>query len=110
MSLSVQDFHMFLKIYGPPASVSASCWCRVGKCENAHWVRHVDPQVRWSINVWGGIIGEHVLGPHFFEGHLNGQMYLEFLRNECTMAAKKFRPSFFRHFKKIGVVHSLLSL
>jgi hypothetical protein len=27
-----------------------------------------------------------------------------------TMAAKKFRPSFFRHFKKIGVVHSLLSL
>jgi hypothetical protein len=27
-----------------------------------------------------------------------------------TMAAKKFRPSFFRHFKKIDVVHSLLSL
>jgi hypothetical protein len=52
--------------------------------DNPHWVRHVDHQVRWSINVWGGIIGEHVLGPHFFEGHLNGQMYLEFLRNECT--------------------------
>jgi hypothetical protein len=29
---------------------------------------------------------------------------------DSTMAAKKFRPSFFRHFKKIGVVHSLLSL
>jgi hypothetical protein len=29
-------------------------------------------------------MGKHVLGPHFFEGHLNGQMYLEFLRNECT--------------------------
>jgi hypothetical protein len=53
--------------------------------DNPHWVRHVvDHQVRWSINVWGGIIGEHVLGPHFFEGRLNGQMYLEFLRNECT--------------------------
>jgi hypothetical protein len=52
--------------------------------DNPHWVRHVDHQVRWSINVWGGIIGEHVLGPHFFEGHLNGQMYLKFLRNECT--------------------------
>jgi hypothetical protein len=35
-----------------------------------------------------------------------GQIYLP----PCTMAAKKFRPSFFRHFKKIGVVHSLLSL
>jgi hypothetical protein len=32
------------------------------------------------------------------------------LPSRCTMAAKKFRPSFFRHFKKIGVVHSLLSL
>jgi hypothetical protein len=52
--------------------------------DNPHWVRHVDCQVRWSINVWGGIIREHVLGPHFFEGHLNGQMYSEFLRNECT--------------------------
>jgi hypothetical protein len=52
--------------------------------DNPHWVRHVDYQVRWSINVWGGIIREHVLGPHFFEGHLNGQMYSEFLRNECT--------------------------
>jgi hypothetical protein len=31
-------------------------------------------------------------------------------RGRRTMAAKKFRPSFFRHFKKIGVVHSLLSL
>jgi hypothetical protein len=52
--------------------------------DNPHWVRHVDYQVRWSINVWGGIIGEHVLGPHFFEGYLNGPMYLEFLGNECT--------------------------
>jgi hypothetical protein len=43
--------------------------------DNPHWVRHVDHQV------WGGIIGEHVLGPHFFEGHLNGQMYFKFLRD-----------------------------
>jgi hypothetical protein len=32
------------------------------------------------------------------------------IETKGTMAAKKFRPSFFRHFKKIGVVHSLLSL
>jgi hypothetical protein len=33
-----------------------------------------------------------------------------YVLSQSTMAAKKFRPSFFRHFKKIGVVHSLLSL
>lgn len=39
-------------------------------------------QHRWSINVWGGIIGTHVIGPHFFKGNLNRETYLPFLRNE----------------------------
>lgn len=50
--------------------------------ENPHWVRHVDNQRVWSHNVWGAVIGEHVIGPHFFYGNLNGAMYLLFLQNE----------------------------
>ncbi|MVN23873.1 DUF4817 domain-containing protein, partial [Staphylococcus aureus] len=50
--------------------------------ENPHLLRQVDYQHRWSINVWGGIIGEYVIGPYFFEGHMNGAMYLNFLRND----------------------------
>lgn len=49
--------------------------------ENPHIIRETHSQDRWSVNVWGGIIGEHVIGPHFFEGNLNGLMYLDFLAN-----------------------------
>jgi hypothetical protein len=38
--------------------------------ENPRWVRYVDRQSVWSINVWGGIIGHHVIGPHFLNGNL----------------------------------------
>ncbi|ERL96049.1 hypothetical protein D910_00889, partial [Dendroctonus ponderosae] len=28
-------------------------------------------QNRWPVNVWGGILGQYLIGPYFFEGHLN---------------------------------------
>lgn len=49
--------------------------------ENPHVMRQVDHQHRWSLNVWGGIVGGYVVGPHFFDGHLNGPMYLNFMQN-----------------------------
>lgn len=39
-------------------------------------------QTRWSLNVWAGILGNYVIGPYFFEDHLNGEMYLHFLDSE----------------------------
>ncbi|CAH0560489.1 unnamed protein product [Brassicogethes aeneus] len=36
---------------------------------------------RWYLNVSGGIVGGYVVGPYFFDGHLNGPMYLNFLEN-----------------------------
>ena len=45
-------------------------------------MRQIDYQHRWSLNVWGGIIGSTIIGPYFFNGHLNGEMYLQFLQNE----------------------------
>lgn len=49
---------------------------------NPYWMRTVDNQRVWSLNVWGGIIGTHVVGPHFFDGTLTGAIYLDFLRND----------------------------
>lgn len=46
---------------------------------NPHFRGTVDHQHRWSLNVWGGIIGDHIIGPHFFEGHLNGNSFQNFL-------------------------------
>ncbi|EFA08485.1 Transposable element Tc3 transposase-like Protein [Tribolium castaneum] len=44
--------------------------------ENPRWMRQVDHQRVWSLNVWGGILGQFVIGPFFFDG----EMYLNFLR------------------------------
>lgn len=40
---------------------------------NPRILRTVDTQHKWSINVWGELIGENVIGPYFFNGHLNGK-------------------------------------
>ncbi|CAB0042120.1 unnamed protein product, partial [Trichogramma brassicae] len=50
--------------------------------QNPKWVRDVENQHRWSVNVWGGILGDRLVGPVFFDGPLNGEMYLDMLRNE----------------------------
>lgn len=42
--------------------------------ENPRIVREMDYQNLRRINVWGGIIGENVVGPYFFNGHVNAQM------------------------------------
>lgn len=50
--------------------------------ENPHYFRTTDQQHRWSLNVWAGILGNHVIGPVFFNGNLTGQTYLRFLTDE----------------------------
>lgn len=54
--------------------------------ENPHLFRTMDRQNRWSLNVFGGIVGNHVIGPYFFNGHLNGSEFLRFLKGDfCTL-------------------------
>lgn len=48
---------------------------------NPRWTRHINYQNQWSINVWGGILGNSVVGPFFFDEHLTGEMYKLFLEN-----------------------------
>lgn len=47
---------------------------------NPHWMQEVDHQHRWSVNVWCGIVNGYLIGPHFFEGTVNGANYLQFLQ------------------------------
>jgi hypothetical protein len=49
---------------------------------NPHWLRQVEYQRPWTVNVWCGIIGNKLIGPHIIEGTLNGQMYRDILENE----------------------------
>lgn len=39
-------------------------------------------QIRFGINVWAGLYKNRVIGPLLFEGNLNGERYLNFLRTE----------------------------
>lgn len=49
---------------------------------NPHWMREVDHQNRWSVNLWCGVLGDRIIGPFVFDGHLNGESYLNFLQND----------------------------
>lgn len=63
---------------------------RVGlfNVHNEHWWGPINPhatkrdsfQTRFSVNVWAGILNDQILGPHFIEGRLGGQEYLEIVQ------------------------------
>lgn len=53
-------------------------WAR----ENPHAIIQSNHQHRFSLNVWGGIIGDNLIGPHFFPGTLTGPVYRDFLQND----------------------------
>lgn len=52
------------------------CWAEV----NPHVTRERGYQHRFSVNVWAGILGNRLIGPHIFPGPLNGDMYTAFLQ------------------------------
>lgn len=52
-------------------------WCEA----NPHATRRDSFQSRFSVNVWAGILNNHLIGPHFIDGNLNGPKYEDFLRN-----------------------------
>ena len=41
--------------------------------ENPHWLRQVQHQRQWSVNVWCGIVGHLIVSPYFIDGILNGR-------------------------------------
>lgn len=49
---------------------------------NPFWVREIQNQNHWSLNVWCGIKNLQIIGPYFFHEPLTGHRYLNFLQNE----------------------------
>lgn len=49
--------------------------------ENPHWLRQVEHQRQWSVNVWCGIIGDKIIGPYFINANLNGNIYANFIKD-----------------------------
>jgi len=42
-------------------------------------------QRRWSLNVSCSILGDYLIGPHFFDAILNGNTYTNFLNNTLPL-------------------------
>lgn len=55
------------------------------KDENPRRKRLRNFQRKFSINVWAGVIGNQVIGPHYLPENLNGDNYLEFLQNDLPL-------------------------
>ena len=53
--------------------------------ENPHAIIERGFQDRFSLNVWAGIVEDHLIGPHFLPNRLSGEMYLNFLRNHLPL-------------------------
>ena len=52
---------------------------------NPHWLRQAVIQRPWSVNVWCGIYNGQIIGPYFFDGHLTGGVYNEFLTTQLPI-------------------------
>lgn len=52
------------------------------KDENPFAVRPASFQVEFSINVWAGMIGDHLIGPFVLPSRLSGPAYLTFLQED----------------------------
>lgn len=48
---------------------------------NPKKLKETASQMRFSLNVWMGVVDNYLVGPHFLPQNLNGQNYEEFLRN-----------------------------
>ncbi|KAJ8915349.1 hypothetical protein NQ315_008236 [Exocentrus adspersus] len=61
--------------------------------QNPRLMREDDHQHRFKVNVWAGICGEYVIGPHFLEGNLTGNGYLQFLQNDLLQLQRHIPPA-----------------
>lgn len=67
--------------------------CRYWAVENPHWMMEANTQYPQKVNVWAGIVGNRIIGPHFFVGTLGGEQYLDFLQFELIPALAVLFPN-----------------
>lgn len=62
--------------------------------ENKHLSVAVRTQYPQKLNVWTGILGNHIIGPLIIDGNLNGNKYLELLENQIIPAVQNLPVNF----------------
>lgn len=71
------------------------------KHQNPHVKRPRGFQRRFSVNVWAGLIGNKLIGPHYLPDNINGANYLQFIINDLPDLVEEVfqedRPIVFQH-------------
>lgn len=62
--------------------------CRYWSDDNPHWMRESHTQKPEKVNVWAGIVGNHIVGPFIINGNLNGVTYELMLRETIIPALR----------------------
>jgi len=68
---------------------------RYWSSENSHWMRDNKSQYPKKVNVWGGIIENHLIGPFFFDENLNSERYEAMLVEQIIPAIRNIFPNNF---------------
>lgn len=87
LNSDIEQYHFLRRIL----YTDESTFTRAGvfNTHNMHQWAEVNPnasressfQTRFHVNVWAGVLGNHLLGPHILPDTLNGQDYLDFLQH-----------------------------
>ncbi|EFN89172.1 hypothetical protein EAI_12526, partial [Harpegnathos saltator] len=62
--------------------------CRYWAPRNLHWLRTIDRQRVWKINVWCGIIDDQIIGPISFDDNLDCFRYVDLIERELPILLK----------------------
>nr|CAH7749734.1 unnamed protein product [Callosobruchus chinensis] len=65
--------------------------------ENPHAIVETNHLEQFSLNVWVGVIGDCLIGPHFLPPRLNGEAYVQFLREVLLILLSVRRDMFCMH-------------
>lgn len=52
--------------------------------QNPHYASARQHQQQFSIKIWIGIVGDHLIGPHVLSARVNGNQHLLFLQQELS--------------------------
>ena len=67
--------------------------CRYWANDNPHWMNEFHKLNPEKVNFFTGIIGNHVIGPFFIDGNLNGDNYLALLQNVDVPTLANLNPT-----------------
>jgi hypothetical protein len=71
--------------------------CHIWCDENPQAVHESRHQQRFSLNVWVGVPGDCLIGPHILPNKLTGKRYRRFLQNILPGLLEQSQNTWFRH-------------